>query len=205
MATPNVVEALDPRVRRTRRSLQEALAALLERADFENISVQDIAEKADVNRATFYAHYGDKYALLESLVETRFERLIEERGIVFDGCESALSAIVLGVCDFLASTPRLECARQRQIEPHLESAVIRLVSRTLRRGLDEHPLGPTASTELIAAAASWAIFGAAKHWVLTPGRGSSEAVSREIVAVVQPMLATIALANAAGEAAVSTR
>jgi AcrR family transcriptional regulator len=202
MTTPKVVEAVDPRVRRTRRSLQEALGALMERTDFENISVQDIAEEADLNRATFYAHYGDKYALLESLVETRFERMIEERGIVFNGCESALSTIVLGVCDFLATTPRLDCERQRQIEPHLESAVIRLVSKMLRRGLDAHPRGADASTEFIAAAASWAIFGAAKEWVLTPGRSSSETVSRKIVAVVLPILATIdAAADAAGETA----
>ncbi len=47
-------EILDPRVRRTRHLLHQALGNLLETKEFEKISVQDIAEAATVNRATFY-------------------------------------------------------------------------------------------------------------------------------------------------------
>jgi len=69
-------------------------------------------------------------ALLESMVGVRFNELLSERGVAYDGgCTSALRAIVLGVCDYLAATPRLECERQRQMEPHLESAVIAIVRR----------------------------------------------------------------------------
>jgi AcrR family transcriptional regulator len=47
---------MDPRVRRTRKLLQDALRSLLFERRFSRISVQDIAERATVNRATFYAH-----------------------------------------------------------------------------------------------------------------------------------------------------
>ena len=56
-------EIVDPRIRRTRQLLQQALAKLLETKEFEKISVQDITEAATLNRATFYDHYGDKFAL----------------------------------------------------------------------------------------------------------------------------------------------
>ena len=65
-------EQMDPRVRRTRQLLQQALDKLLQTKDFENISVQDIAEAATVNRATFYDHFADKFALLEYSVAAEF-------------------------------------------------------------------------------------------------------------------------------------
>ena len=61
-------ERLDPRIRRTRQLLQDALRNLLEKKEFDKISVQDITEGATVNRATFYAHYEDKFALLGELI-----------------------------------------------------------------------------------------------------------------------------------------
>src|ERR1700729_3732859 len=103
---------VDPRIRRPRQLLQEALGKLLETKEFDKISVQDIAEAATVNRATFYDHYADKYALLECMVARRFKDLLAARGVEFNGnCGSALQAIVLGVCDYLASLPRQECKR----------------------------------------------------------------------------------------------
>ena len=57
-------ETVDPRIRRTRQLLQQALEKLLETKEFDKISVQDIADQATVNRATFYDHYADKSALL---------------------------------------------------------------------------------------------------------------------------------------------
>ncbi|WP_088070205.1 TetR/AcrR family transcriptional regulator [Gottfriedia luciferensis] len=59
---------LDPRVIRTRQLLQDALITLLADNDFESISVQDITKKANVNRATFYSHYEDKYQMIRQIV-----------------------------------------------------------------------------------------------------------------------------------------
>src|SRR5579859_488128 len=59
-------EPIDPRVRRTRKLLQDALRSLLHEKRLSAISVQDIAERATVNRATFYAHYTDKEDLAAS-------------------------------------------------------------------------------------------------------------------------------------------
>lgn len=55
--------ASDLRVRRTRKMLREALVDLATEKGFEAVTVQDIADRAMVNRATFYRHYQDKYAL----------------------------------------------------------------------------------------------------------------------------------------------
>jgi AcrR family transcriptional regulator len=54
----------DRRVRRTRRILHEALIALILEKGYERITVQDVLDRADVGRSTFYAHFRDKEALL---------------------------------------------------------------------------------------------------------------------------------------------
>ena len=55
----------DPRVQRTRQLLLEAFMALVqEKHTIHSISIQEIATRATVNRATFYAHFADKYALM---------------------------------------------------------------------------------------------------------------------------------------------
>ena len=82
----------------------EALASLLTKKEFEDVSVQEIADEATLNRATFYLHYPDKNALLQAMTGVRFRDLIERRGITFSNCNGALRAIALGVCDYLAET-----------------------------------------------------------------------------------------------------
>jgi AcrR family transcriptional regulator len=182
-------EALDPRIRRTRELLQQALAKLLDSREFEKISVQDITDGATVNRATFYAHYPDKFALLECLVAGQFNTLLSERGVVFDGtCTSALSGIVLGLCDFLALRTSADCERQRQLEPHMESAVVAVIRKMLLSGLQQHPTGNGISPELQAATVSGAIYGAAKEWVLTPHRVPSEQIAATVLQLVTPIL-----------------
>ncbi len=52
---------------------------------------------ARVNRATFYDHYTDKSALFEALIAGDFHKMLQERGVHYDGtCPSAASAVLRG-------------------------------------------------------------------------------------------------------------
>ena len=64
----------DPRILRSRRMLMEALAKLLMKKEFDDISVQEIADEATLNRATFYLHYPDKNALLQAMTDVALPR-----------------------------------------------------------------------------------------------------------------------------------
>jgi AcrR family transcriptional regulator len=187
--TDSPCKAVDPRIMRTRQLLQHALVHLLKEKEFESISVQDIAEAATVNRATFYDHYPDKFSLLECTVGSRFHELLSNRGVTFDSnCSSALKAIVLGVCDFLADTLRTDLGRQGQMEPHMESAIIAVVRRMILDGLEKHPSGRKVSPQMIATTVSWAIYGAAKEWAQTPNRRPSCEIVDTIVLLIHPIL-----------------
>ncbi|OOM80564.1 TetR/AcrR family transcriptional regulator [Clostridium sp. BL-8] len=69
----------DPRVLRTRQLIKEAFGTLLQKKEFDAITIKDIAQKAAINRATFYAHYEDKYALLEDIIEQAFNKMFPKQ------------------------------------------------------------------------------------------------------------------------------
>jgi AcrR family transcriptional regulator len=178
-------QTLDPRIRRTRQLLQQSLEKLLKKKEFDQISVQDIADAATVNRATFYDHYPDKFALLECMVGSRFHELLTARKVKFD-CSTAPKAIVLSVCNYLTRMQGANC--RRQLEPHMESAIIAVVRRMLLEGLKKYPSDSRISPEMIAAAASWAIYGAVKEWAQTANRCAPEEIADKVVTLVTPIL-----------------
>ena len=65
----------DARVRRTRDALGDALVALMQEKPFDTITVQDVLDRANVSRSTFYSHYSDKDDLLMSDAEEFFEAI----------------------------------------------------------------------------------------------------------------------------------
>jgi AcrR family transcriptional regulator len=180
-------DALDPRIRRTRQLLQDALERLLSEKDFEKISVQDVAEAATLNRATFYDHYPDKFALLECLVATRFRELLEERHIRFDGCEGAVRTMAIGVCTYLAEMPRANRTSQPHSGQHLETAIVAVMRGMILKGLKSHRGRHRASPELLASTIAWAIFGAAKEWLRMPNRVSVDCIAGTIELMVTPI------------------
>ena len=178
-------ETTDPRVLRSRRMLMDSLAKLLIKKEFEDISVQDIADEATLNRGTFYLHYADKNALLQAMTGVRFRDLIERRGITFTDCNGALRAIALGVCDYLAETTG--CPSQLARAP-LQGSIIPVIEGMFKEGLALHGDAPGGDAALLATTAAWAVFGAARRWFQTPNRIPAEEMAAAIETMVSPVL-----------------
>lgn len=64
---------IDPRVRRTKAILKQALIDLIKQKGYRNVTVTDIVELSDVNRTTFYAHFVNKDELMESLITEKLD------------------------------------------------------------------------------------------------------------------------------------
>ena len=79
----------DRRSRRTRQLLGNALVELMLEKNFESITVQDILDRADIGRSTFYAHFTDKESLLISQIENVIHEL-EQHTAQASGAESML-------------------------------------------------------------------------------------------------------------------
>ena len=67
------IKKSDRRVTRTRRSLSEALTGLILRKRYDSITVQDVIDRANVGRSTFYAHYRSK----DDLFLSDWKRLLD--------------------------------------------------------------------------------------------------------------------------------
>jgi AcrR family transcriptional regulator len=183
-ALQSATEATDPRILRSRRMLMDSLTRLLTKKEFEEISVQEIADEATLNRATFYLHYPDKSALLQAMTDVRFRDLMGRRGISFTDCDGALRAIALGVCDYLAESTN--CPGKLAQIP-LEGSIIPVVEGIFKEGLGHHALAPGVDAALLATTAAWAVFGAARRWFQTPDRIPAEEMAAKIETMVKPV------------------
>lgn len=69
----------DRRVERTKRQLKKALGELLSERGYDEVTVQDIVDRADVGRSTFYAHFESKEDLLFAGLDRHLMTLVEAR------------------------------------------------------------------------------------------------------------------------------
>jgi AcrR family transcriptional regulator len=190
-------EFVDPRIRRSKQMLREALAKLLSERDFNAISVQDITERATVNRATFYDHYPDKAALVQDMVGEQFDQILASRGLRFDAqCDDALRAIVSAVCDFLLSIPTGCPEAHRNLETLLQTTVIDRMRSLFEAGLKAHSVSRDVDVAFLANIVSWAIYGAVTDWVHD---GEKRAPRDEFIEVVRTLVEKILHATSDGE------
>ncbi len=184
-------ELRDPRQKRTRKLLQDALRKLLQEKPFQEILVQDVAAVATVNRATFYNHYSDKFALFEAMVASDFHELLKERNICFEGTwPTAAEAIVFAVCDYLKEIHRnkKQCASKASFGPLLDSAVTRAIRIVVFDGLGKRAPRNGVPNDVLASTISSAIYGAARGWFYGKRRHRNDELVSLIRGVVARML-----------------
>lgn len=180
-------EKLDPRVKRTRNLIQQAFTELLAEKGFRDITVQDITERAEVNRATFYAHYPDKYALLEEHIRQQFRQELEKRTL--QAChfsEENLCALIVTVCEFIARS-NSHC---KSADPHFDSLVEMQVRKQIQELLELwlSQLGSDLQPQMAAIATTWAIYGLALEWGQTKNRPTAEQYADQILPMIMANL-----------------
>ncbi|MFD0050070.1 TetR/AcrR family transcriptional regulator [Actinomycetes bacterium NPDC127524] len=68
---------IDRRIAKSQLAIKNAVTHLMSEKSFDDITIQDIADRADVNRGTIYLHYTDKYDLLDKMIEEHMDNLRE--------------------------------------------------------------------------------------------------------------------------------
>ncbi|MDX8477952.1 TetR/AcrR family transcriptional regulator [Mesorhizobium sp. VK24D] len=105
---------IDRRVARTRGMLHQALLSLILEKGYEAILVEDICERANIGRSTFYAHFTSKDDLKRSGLEHLRLELLERH-------RSSLTSMPTGIRPFGFSLPMFEHARDHM---HLYQALV---------------------------------------------------------------------------------
>ncbi|RYX84666.1 TetR/AcrR family transcriptional regulator [bacterium] len=184
-----ITPPMDPRVRRTRKLLEDAFRVLVKQKSFAALSVQDITDYATVNRATFYAHYTDKQDLAASVLrnDLRHNLLAQfhERPAF---TPHNLVLIAVGVFDFidalLSDCPETASELAGSVGNTLQEEIYQVIEHWLLISKAHLRLFPDCSKEMVATVISWSIYGGALRWNHTPNRPPAEEACREIVAIL---------------------
>lgn len=188
----------DPRVTRTRQLLVQAFMGLMKEKNFQSITIRDIAERATVNRVTFYAHFADKYALFEHTIRDMFrQRLRSQLPEDAPFTPENLALLVQVVCEFLGEMERVCPPPHGQMEQLMEKQVKNEIREILVDWLGEKSAGDSSieqrrrdlvhqhpDPEQAAMVASWAIYGAAAQWIQQKRRESAEDYVQEVLPLI---------------------
>lgn len=180
---------LDPRVRRTRRLLEDAMRSLMAERSFSSISVGDITERATVNRATFYAHYLDKHDLARSVLRDSFHKALIERLRPPRNLDvESLTDVGLATFEFLAM---LQNGCAKEAESHEEgpgAALQEILQDFLHTWLTLQPTSmrhfPGTTPHTASSVMAWSLFGGAVGWSRQRPRPKAGPVVREIVGLL---------------------
>jgi len=185
----NDAKSQDLRVRRTRLMIEEAFIELVQEKGFQSITVQDITDRAMVNRATFYDHFTDKYGLFEYSMRNWFKQTLENKlpvGLNYGTSNLGLLIETLG--EFLATLHDHCRPKNPNGLPAFDEQVVDLVTELLSQWLEERrPGNETSSLALAATVGAWAIYGAARHW---SSQKHQEPI-KSFTARVAPMIVTL--------------
>lgn len=128
---------MDRRIRKTTNAIKSALIHLLKTEPLDKITIQQIADTADVHRATFYQHYYDKYDLLDQIEYEVLEKMrvnfndkakqlkalnsVEEAAIVFKEIPKAMLTMISE--DIERYQVLLSSGRNHEIEQKIEDMI----------------------------------------------------------------------------------
>ncbi len=153
----------DPRITRTRNLILESFGQLLTKKGFDTITIQDLTDKVQINRATFYAHFQDKYALLDYFVSQLLRQKIDARAL--GACQYSpdnLKILILTVVEFRSQVRKDWANATQTFDALVEGAIKKLIFDLFMHWLDKLKTG--VSHEISATVAASAIYGLANYY-----------------------------------------
>ncbi|MBW7456826.1 TetR/AcrR family transcriptional regulator [Paenibacillus sepulcri] len=165
-----MVNQEDPRVLRTRQLIREAFRELLQNKGFDAITIKDIAQRATINRATLYAHYEDKYALMEEITEQAFREMIPEQVVnAREFTDEICSQLVLLTHRYIVYFYQI-CRMDSQSIAKLVDEKVKKMLQQIIEGIfvqgDNHHIADRHHIKIISAMTGAAIYGAAHYWLI---------------------------------------
>lgn len=152
-------KTLDPRAQRTRQLIVDSFNELLIAKNFNQIAIKDITDKATINRATFYAHFQDKYDLLDQMLTETILNGMREHLTCHEVLNEQTIAQMIQSIVKIHDGMHENCRKgYNTFTKMIEEKTILLLTETISR-----LLGSEEKTNK-AAIISWAIYGAFHFW-----------------------------------------
>jgi AcrR family transcriptional regulator len=171
---------VDRRIQRTRELLQQAFKELVQEKGepatgiwgiekgFLAMSIQEITERANVNRGTFYLHFADKYLLADTIIREQFHQMMVNALPASPRWDKrTLQLLILAILDSSEHKYHHQHHSSSVLVPLLERATQEELTQLLLAWLKQERGTKTragVALETIATIVSWAIFGTALQW-----------------------------------------
>ncbi|MFB9325556.1 TetR-like C-terminal domain-containing protein [Paenibacillus aurantiacus] len=130
----------DPRIVRTRQLLKDAFVDLLQEMDIEKISVNKIAERATINRVTFYLHYRDIPDMLEKMADEMIEDIqqaVNRRPVHPNSAVDEDELAMLSLLEHIAEHAKFfKVVLASRRTPIFTERLLRMLSETVRQRLE---------------------------------------------------------------------
>jgi AcrR family transcriptional regulator len=136
-------DTMDRRVARTRALLQDALIALIPEFGYTAITVEDICEKANVGRSTFYTHYTGKDDLRSATIDAHLRSLTHRRVSAEPESSDRLFAFSLPMLEHAHAFRTLHQALLSSCDDTIHDEIRERVQRAVRSELVEKRVGAT--------------------------------------------------------------
>jgi len=198
----------DRRIQRTRQLLQQAFVDVVREKGkattslreiekrFAATSIQEITERANVNRGTFYLHFTDKYMLADTVIREQFRQQLASALPNFARWDrGTLRLLIQAVLTIFEEKYRHRQQPSLVLAPMFERAAHEELTELLLTWLEEARRGERRgreSPEMIARVVSWAIFGTAIQWSQEETTVSSAEMADVISQVIMEGVARLA-------------
>ena len=188
----------DLRVRKTKKSLNNAFVTLLQEHSFDQLTVNELCDAAGIRRATFYKHFADKFAFLTYYVSTlrdRFDNIIwKSSADETTSYTDYFIAYAMRLIDFISENIVIvENLMNSNLLPSLITIVAEQNYRDTRDRLEEASeagqLKLIASPETVSAMLVGGISTTVFAWLKSGRARSKEIVAQEVGTFIQRVLA----------------
>lgn len=153
--------------------------------NFDTITVQDISDRADVNRGTFYSHFYDKYELLEVVMREQFQEIISSRlPSSLPWNTEHLRILIHATLDFFTSSRYCHPPDSAQFQQMIQEELAAWILQWLRQGSEPPQSEKRIPLETIAMTMSWSIFGAGMDQRRRMLTASIEEITSDVLAIL---------------------
>lgn len=176
---------MDKRIKKSKRAIKEALISLMAENDFEDITINSIAERADVNRGTIYLHYKDKFDLLDQCIESEIQKLLH-------------SCLPEGSANYPSKTPLLRTFKYLEEHaffyhtlltnegvPTFRNKLLHVTQEGMREQLNVSGMNKNMDKEILVQFWSSATIGVIEWWIMESMPCPAEKITEQLWALLE--------------------
>lgn len=121
---------MDLRIKKTNRAIRSAFYELIKEKPMEKITVREIAERAEINKTTFYAHYETVYDLVDQLEQEAVAEILKEMSgaqNLLDDPRSFVREMYTAMAHYSDDFKLIPAAAMGQFNTYLQTAILEKV------------------------------------------------------------------------------